>query len=267
MTDENDIAYYSSGKVAEPLSSISDEEYEPPIFVPSRLIERISNVPRFSHSPSIAYAASGDDQARQDYLEGAVFTSSVILLTFVVWLIILLVLKVMGSKRVGCASGKAPTYPSLESIQAANHTLERQYEMDAAREQAEGRINGEHSITGGQDDGVVGEDMDQWLHEVKVIERRVRRIRIVFLICGAIILPTSLALIAAGFRVLDRAFNETQKNVVVSVCHCVAALDSARFLEMHCHLLHGSVSLLVKFSTNGCLASFCFPFLLFPFSW
>ena len=227
MTDENDIAYYSSGKVAEPLSSISDEEYEPPIFVPSRLIERISNVPRFSHSPSIAYAASGDDQARQDYLEGAVFTSSVILLTFVVWLIILLVLKVIGSKRVGCASGKAPTYPSLESIQAANHTLERQYEMDAAQEQAEGRINGEHSIIGGQDEGVVGEDMDQWLHEVKVIERRVRRIRIVFLICGAIILPTSLALIAAGFRVLDRAFNETQENVVVSVYHRVA-----RFFQM-----------------------------------
>ena len=219
MADENDIAYYSSGKVAEPLSSISDEEYEAPIFVrPSRLVERISNVPRFSHSSSVAYAASGDDQARQDYLEGAAFTSSVILLTFVVWLIILLVLKVMGSKRVGCASGKAPTYPSLESIQAANHTLERRYEMEAAQEQAEGRINGEHSITGGQDDGVVGEDMDQWLHEVKVIETRVRRIRIVFLICGAIILPTSLALIAAGFRVLDGAFHETQQNVMVSDC-------------------------------------------------
>ena len=126
MADENDVAYYySSGTIAEPLSSVSDEEYESPVFVPSRLVDRISNVPRFAHSPSIAYAASGDDQARQDYLEGAVFTSSIILLAFVVWLVILLVLKIMGSKRVGCASGKAPTYPSLESIQAANHTLER----------------------------------------------------------------------------------------------------------------------------------------------
>ena len=222
MEDENDVAYYSSGKVAEPMSSVSDEEYESPVFVPSRLIERISNVPRFSHSPSIAYAASGDDQARQDYLEGAVFTSSVVLLTFLVWLVILLVLKVMGSKRVGCASGKAPTYPSLESIQAANQTLERQYEIDAARDQAWGRVDGEHGTTGGQGDAVEGEDMDQWLSEVKVIEKRIRRIRIVFLICGGFVIPTSLVLIAAGFRVLDRAFNETQKNVMVcGVCVCV----------------------------------------------
>ena len=219
MEDENDVAYYySSGTIAEPLSSVSDEEYESPVFVPSQLVDRISNVPRFDHSPSIAYAASGDDQARQDYLEGAVFTSSVILLAFVVWLVILLVLKIMGSKRVGCASGKAPTYPSLESIQAANHTLERQYELDIARERAGGRISGEASITGGsgQVDGVVGEDMDQWLQEVKVIEKRMRRIRIVFLICGVAILPASLALIVAGFRVLDGAFHETQKNVLVS---------------------------------------------------
>ena len=266
MADENDVAYYySSGTIAEPLSSVSDEEYESPVFVPSRLVDRISNVPRFAHSPSIAYAASGDDQARQDYLEGAVFTSSIILLAFVVWLVILLVLKIMGSKRVGCASGKAPTYPSLESIQAANHTLERQYELDIAREQAEGWISGEASTTGGggQVDGVVGEDMDQWLQEVKNIEKRMRRIRIVSLICGVVILPTSLALIVAGFRVLDGAFHETLKNVLVScfrrVLYVFNSVRQWRALTCTLDCMNYSVSMNLKrhFLQPHCI--FCVP--------
>lgn len=210
---EKDTDAYEYG-IAQTLSSISDEEYQPPPFVPSKLVNRIANVPRFAHSSSIAYAASGNDDARQDYLEGAVFVSAMVLLTFVVWLIILIVLKVMGASRVGCAAGKAPTYPSLESIQAANHTLEREYEHDAALE-AEGRIKGEQSVTGDQADDN-HEDMEQWLNEVKVIERRIRRVRIVFLVCGAIIIPASLVLIAAGFRVLDGALKATQHNVMVS---------------------------------------------------
>ena len=262
MADENDVAYYySSGTIAEPLSSVSDEEYyQSPVFVPSRLVERISNVPRFAHSPSIAYAASGDDQARQDYLEGAVFTSSIILLAFVVWLVILLVLKIMGSKRVGCASGKAPTYPSLESIQAANHTLERQYELDIAREQAEGWISGEASTTGGggQVDGVVGEDMDQWLQEVKNIEKRMRRIRIVSLICGVVILPTSLALIVAGFRVLDGAFHATQNSVLVSCFRRVLYICLQwRALTLDCMNYSVSMNLKRYFLQPHCI--FCVP--------
>jgi len=210
---ERDTDTYEYG-TAEALSSIPDEEYQPPSFVPSKLVNSIAKVPRFAHSSSIAYAAGGNDDARQDYLEGAVFVSAMVLLTFVVWLIILIVLKVMGASRVGCAAGKAPTYPSLESIQAANHTLEREYEHDAVLE-AEGRIKGEQSVTGGQADEN-HEDMTQWLNEVKVIEKRMRRVRIVFLVCGVIIIPASLVLIAAGFRVLDGALKATQQNVMAT---------------------------------------------------
>lgn len=62
--------------------------------------------PRFGHTDQISVLFDTDDASqRDDYLRGLVFIGAFILSFFLVWMVVLLVLKCCGRQRVGFLSG------------------------------------------------------------------------------------------------------------------------------------------------------------------
>ena len=70
------------------------------------------SVPRFGHSHNIAHLASPDIDRRWDYINGVVLFCIFLMSFFVMWTCAQIVLKAMGMKRVGCASGRAIHMPN-----------------------------------------------------------------------------------------------------------------------------------------------------------
>lgn len=176
-----------------------------------------------------------------------------VLLLFFVWMIILLVLKRLGAGEVGCASGKPPMYPSLESIQVANHSIKPSPLDSVIHSEEEDPANGAKH----RDEGIVEEhkeveDIELWLFEVKVIARGIRRVRIIFLLCGFSIILGSVVLITAGFRVLDGALQTTMQNIQDTNDMIFDNLERINDL-----ILTGQQAALVRSQATEELASWC----------
>jgi len=73
------------------------------IYEPSPLITSLHASPRFGHSNSMVDLFYND--TRTDYIRGLLFVSAFVFVIFFIWLIIVLLLKCCGEKRVGCLSG------------------------------------------------------------------------------------------------------------------------------------------------------------------
>ena len=175
-----------------------------------------------------------------------------VLLLFFVWMIILLVLKRLGAGEVGCAR-KPPMYPSLESIQVANHSIKPSPLDSVIHSEEEDPANGAKH----RDEGIVEEhkeveDIELWLFEVKVIARGIRRVRIIFLLCGFSIILGSVVPITAGFRVLDGALQTMMQNIQDTNDMIFDNLERINDL-----ILTGQQAALVRSQATEELASWC----------
>lgn len=80
-----------------------DTSYIGPIFESNPLITSLHASPRFGHSNSIVDLFHKD--TRIDYILGLLFVSAFVFTIFCIWLVIILLFKCCGEKRVGCLSG------------------------------------------------------------------------------------------------------------------------------------------------------------------
>ena len=104
--------------------------FTPPPFVVNVATSRMhTRSPRFGHSNNINLLIQGKNSQQQDYLTGLLAASFFMFCLFLVWMLILLVLKCLGPNRVGFFSGRRqppvkPTKP--EAVQRQEHLRMKQ---------------------------------------------------------------------------------------------------------------------------------------------
>jgi len=82
-------------------------QHEPLPFRVSAVLQRIHNFPfRFGYDRDISLWIHGTDQERRNYLKGLFGSSIVICCIFVLWVLLLLIFKCLGPKKVGLFSAQ-----------------------------------------------------------------------------------------------------------------------------------------------------------------
>lgn len=63
------------------------------------------SAPRFGHSADISLLASSNEGDQSDYVKGVKAFCLFNLILLVIWMVVLIVLKLLGPQKVGCAAG------------------------------------------------------------------------------------------------------------------------------------------------------------------
>mmetsp|Transcript_59560 Transcript_59560/g.70970 ORF Transcript_59560/g.70970 Transcript_59560/m.70970 type:complete len:235 (+) Transcript_59560:97-801(+) len=109
------------------------EDYAPPTFDETFAIIVMHNAPRMGQSNNVTLLLAGSDDEKKSYITGLLALPIIILTIFLTWSLVLLILKLLGGKRVGWASG-APAeviydrfYPEFHyyDLQRAERKLKR----------------------------------------------------------------------------------------------------------------------------------------------
>lgn len=181
----------------------------------SRSIERIHyTTPRFGHTNNLTAVLAGDPGAARDYLVGLVSASIAMFAFFAVWLATILLLKCCGY-RVGFLSGRRvlvarkPEPPTGVEVVAAQHTptgSEEEHE-GLAEEQPPVAINAETPLKDTAADEVLDEEYREklaaWERDVRIKQRRMRRIRITVLVSGTVIVVAAILMVVMGMGSLS----------------------------------------------------------------
>lgn len=181
--------------------------------------------PRFGHTRNITAVlesvGDGTEQSRavtKDYVIGVVSASIAMFAFFCCWMITLLLLKCIGPKRVGFFSGdrvKLPPPPSFEKVtsdageeSAAAEGVGDDLQLREETGTEEGEKAGADTGAGGSQSGL--KDDENWQKAVKAAERRLRRIRITVLFCGAVIIAMCITMIVKGVYSLSNSFGSVR---------------------------------------------------------
>jgi uncharacterized UBP type Zn finger protein len=130
----------------------------------------------------------------------------------------------MGEKRVGCAAGESPKYPSMKEIIEKNY----QYFLEKKTKTSEKKTVQSQRVRFDVDDETVSQEEQarfeaesagrmQWDFFMRNAKNRIRRVRIWFLFGGVIVLVGSSCLLASGFMLLNKGYNNIQSNLQVRV--------------------------------------------------
>lgn len=207
------------------------------------IIRNHENTPRFGHSSNITSVIEyGSKEEGKDYLIGILSASIAMFIFFLLWISFLLICKCLGYKLVGFLSGsrvRIPPPPKPSSDQKdgimkqeedadgglpaeppADSPVESggdvSEEKGGKNDEAEVQVQGEDA--GGQKDtedfeseqitssASYEQDLESWRKAVKVRENRQRRIRIVVLFCGLVIVVMCILMIVYGINSLIRSF-------------------------------------------------------------
>ena len=74
-------------------------------FEPNTAVEMMHKMPRLGHIDNIVYASSANKEETTQYYYGVISMSVLLFLVFLVWSIVLLLLKILGPSKFGCSSG------------------------------------------------------------------------------------------------------------------------------------------------------------------
>lgn len=174
---------------------IPDEEFFPETFESTLSIRWMHEAPRYGYTSNIELFANQNEALRQQYVNGTVFISALILLFFFVWNTTLLLHKFLGSSRVGWTSGSVPVFP------IPKHGRDAAYSFSHDEDDA----NNKEKIH----DKKTQKEIKRWQREYSAAISHLKGIRLAFIICGALVLIASFALYIAGFTPLNDAFTES----------------------------------------------------------
>lgn len=230
-----------------PLESIPRDDFEPPPFVPTKEVLRMREMPRYGfvhnfsallgYSSNQAVAAASNQSSndiQKDYLYGLAVGSIIILIVFVVWCLVLILLKCLGKRRVGCAAGvprKPPSKPII--VQPMGSQGQEVRLRDIELDEKDG-FNSEVNASGGAsaassgaaqdpapppDDGAAAEyvkAMGQYDRQMKRFTRSILLTRIGFLIAGFFVIVASVLFYVMGIGSLIGSLNDVQGTLTYS---------------------------------------------------
>lgn len=203
-------------------------ETEAAVFQNTAAINGGRNIPRFGHTDNMTVlvevatngAAASDEEMAQmrSYLLGLVSAAILIFAFFCFWVVLLLVLKCLGYRRVGFFSGSnieippKPTEP-MDPNQDGIDKDEGLALTTAGRGGGDGSDDDEHG------DGAEGgnlnykRELEIWKAAVQVRETRQRRIRITVLLCGLLIVVMCVLFLVFGVRSLNQSYNSIREGL------------------------------------------------------
>jgi hypothetical protein len=137
-------------------------------------------------------------------------------------MLVLFLLSCMGEKRVGCAAGESPKYPSMKEIIEKNY----QYFLEKKTKNSEEKPVLSQRVRFDVDDETVSQEEQarfeaesagrmQWDFFMRNAKNRIRRVRIWFLFGGLLVLGGSSCLLVSGFTLLNNGYKNIQSSVQV----------------------------------------------------
>jgi hypothetical protein len=142
----------------------------------------VHDSPRFGYSSDIEYLLTGTEEQARDYLRGVLACSLAIGVFFVVWALVIIVLRCLGPNRVGFLSGKLP--------QIANPDLSHLGWSDVGSEEQSNQLV-------------------QWEKRQRVRKRNLLASRVVVLFCSLGIVISAIVMITLGAKNLQRSVSTT----------------------------------------------------------
>lgn len=167
------------GRALAELLRYEPEDYTAPAYIATSQVEGMHQWPRFGWTDQIIDVFQEDQ--RNEYIKGVAIGSIITLFVFIVWALVLVLLKCAG-KRVGCASGRP-------------------------RKPKEPKIAG--SITGES----YQKTMNSWKAAVRKYERRLLISRIIFLLAGVGVIVSSVLFFVLGVGSLINSLNDVQNSI------------------------------------------------------
>jgi len=173
--------------------------YEPPFAA-----KFLTDQPRFGHSQDFMSILGGKEE-REDYITGLIFAGAVAGAFLLLWMVVLLVLKCMGSRRVGFLSGHAfvkpaPSFAPQEGNNNGNSTRVQEVWIDEKHQ---------HRF---------------WRPTV---------IRIIFLLSGTMFIISSCLLLIKGINNLEATTVTLNKNAedIHNIAAAVERIHEENFVE------------------------------------
>jgi hypothetical protein len=167
------------------------QEYEPFQRIPA--ISLVHNVaPRFGHTANITKLILGSSEEGEDYFRGLVAGGMAVVILFVVWVVVLIVVKCLGPKRIGWISGSRnplpPNHPMLDG-----HPEEKY--KDPHQQQEEG---GETAVDNNISVGSEEMSTEMWNQRFLRLKTHDRRMKGCVIISAGAIVVCSLLMVSLG---------------------------------------------------------------------
>ena len=189
-------------------------------------------IPRFGRTASMDHLiAAATPEKGGEYLLGLVTASICIFSFFLVWMVTLVLYKCLGHKKVGFYSGsrvrRPRPPPPLDPAATARERKStgvavgkgNQVVQLPSREEEEQKKDSDDSESGyrWEDDELTKEynqRLREWEAEVKVNEKRLRRIRITVLISGVCIVVSALLMTTIGVNSLSKSLDNVREGLL-----------------------------------------------------
>ena len=171
---------FGGGRSLTDLRTYEPKDYTAPAYVATNQVEGMHRWPRFSWTNQITDVFQED--TRNEYIKGVAIGSIITLFVFIVWALVLVLLKCAG-KRVGCASGR-PRKPKEPKI--AGSITEESYQKT----------------------------MKSWKAAVRKYERRLLISRIIFLLAGVGVIVSAVLFFVLGVGSLINSLGDVQSSIV-----------------------------------------------------
>lgn len=220
-----------------PLESFPRDDYYAPPFVPTKQVLRMRALPRYgfinNFSALLGYRSNSDvalassqssDDLRKDYLWGLAVGSIIILAVFVVWCLILLLLKCCGRKRVGCASGvprKPPPRPGPPPQGQGQEVQLQEIDLDG-KDVFASESNAAEAAPAAQDSSPTDADAEyeqslaRYDRQMKRFEWTIFLTRVGYLLAGVFVITASVLFYVKGIGSLIRSLNDVQDTLTYS---------------------------------------------------
>jgi len=239
------------------LDQIFEPDPDPVLFDSGQgAIDGVHNTaPRFGHGSNISVIFQAQDStrsAKSDYLRGLLASALAVGCFFVVWMAAIVVLRILGHKRVGFLSGqsvKPPPKPLMSgsgSDDDPDNTTQEEAQKAVVQEQdsspllqaddsledvahdTSASLGGSAAQQEAGDEQVVvksgsAEDdapenydvqLQAWQEEMAAVKRRLKRIRIAVLFCSLCIIVCVILMCVYGVDSLIKSLNQVQNGLV-----------------------------------------------------
>ena len=177
----------SSHRELYPMLNWTDSNYTPAEYIAPGAIEQTHNQPRWGHTNNLgALIDANSEETAQDYVLGVIIGAMVILIVALVWFFAIVVLKIMGEKKVGFLAGRLVRPVDLNNLP---DTQQAGVEVVIENEGEEQPLNKEAGAENEVDEAVpVTNNNHEFSPAEKRFNRKVWAVRIMFVLSGILVM-------------------------------------------------------------------------------